>query len=148
MARVQLALNVADLEASVTFYSAVFGVAPHKRREGYANFEVQDPSLKLVLIETSAQERGTGTRGALNHLGVEVADSSGVDAAAAHLRTQGLGTHEESATVCCHARQDKVWVHDPAGTPWEIYTITDDDPVEVAGLKRAGSMDLLSSSCC
>ena len=148
MARVQLALNVADLEASVTFYSAVFGVAPHKRREGYANFEVHDPSLKLVLIETSSQERGTGTQGALNHLGIEVADSAAVDAATAHLRTQGLGTHEESATVCCHARQDKVWVQDPAGTPWEIYTITDDDPVEVADLKRAGSLDLMSPSCC
>ena len=76
--RVQLALNVSDLEASIAFYSAMFGVEPHKRRPGYANFAIAEPPLKLVLIETSEATRGTGTAGALNHLGVEVATTDDV----------------------------------------------------------------------
>lgn len=127
MSRVQLALNVADLEGSVEFYTKLFGVEPHKRRAGYANFAIQDPPLKLVLIETSG--RGSGTAGALNHLGVEVADAAEVRTAVERLSGAGLETAEEMETVCCYAQQDKVWVNDPAGTPWEVYTITDDNPV-------------------
>lgn len=128
MSRVQLALNVSDLDASVAFYSALFGAQPHKRRPGYANFEVSDPPLKLVLIEVPADQRGSGTREALNHLGVEVSDSAAVDRAAARLVSAGLVTVEEKDTTCCYATQDKVWVHDPAGAPWEVYVITDDAP--------------------
>ena len=128
MSRVQLALNVSDLEASVAFYSTLFGVQPHTRRPGYANFAIDEPALKLVLIEVSPKERGTGTAGALNHLGVEVADTAAVDEHAARLRTAGLAPADERATTCCYALQDKVWVHDPAGAPWEVYTITDDNP--------------------
>lgn len=128
MSRVQLALNVSDLEGSVEFYSKLFGVDPHKRREGYANFEVANPPLKLVLIETSEADRGTGTAGALNHLGVEVDGTDEVSAASARLSGEGLATRDEVDTVCCYATQDKVWVNDPAGAPWEIYTITDDNP--------------------
>lgn len=130
MSRVQLALNVADVESSVEFYSTMFGVAPHKRRPGYANFEVADPPLKLVLIEVPAGERGAGTVGALNHLGVEVETVAEVEAGAARLREAGLATFDEKDTTCCYALQDKVWVHDPAGAPWEIYTVKDDDPAE------------------
>jgi len=130
MSRVQLALNVSDLDSSVQFYSTLFGTEPHKRRVGYPNFAVDDPPLKLVLIETSEDDRGRGVGGALNHLGVEVESSQVVEAGAARLREAGLTTSGETDTVCCYARQDKVWVDDPAGVPWEVYTITDDAPQE------------------
>src|SRR6478735_198312 len=113
--RVQLALNVSDLEASVAFYSAMFGVEPHKRRPGYANFAMSEPPLKLVLIETSEDTRGTGTAGALNHLGVEVASTDDVAAARQRFTAAGLAAFDENDTTCCYALQDKVWVHDPAG---------------------------------
>ncbi len=128
MSRVQLALNVSDLEASIAFYSTLFGVEPHKRRPGYANFAVTEPPLKLVLIEVPADQRGTGVTGALNHLGVEVEDVAQVDAQAGRLREAGLAAFDEKDTTCCYALQDKVWVSDPAGAPWEIYTVKDDDP--------------------
>lgn len=132
MSRVQLALNVVDLEKSVEFYATLFGVQPHKRRDGYANFQVQDPPLKLVLFETPAAQRGIGTRDALNHVGVEVTDTADVRHASERLAAAGLATLDEEATVCCHAEQDKVWVSDPAGLGWEVYAITDDSPAESA----------------
>ncbi|HEY5186924.1 MAG TPA: ArsI/CadI family heavy metal resistance metalloenzyme [Actinomycetes bacterium] len=128
MSRVQLALNVSDLEASVAFYSTLFGVQPHKRRPGYANFAIAEPPLKLVLIEAPVDARGHGVAGALNHLGVEVETVDEVTAGAARLSAAGLATFDESDTTCCYALQDKVWVHDPAGAPWEIYTVKDDNP--------------------
>jgi len=128
MSRVQLALNVSDLEASVEFYASLFGVSPHKRRPGYANFAVNDPPLMLVLIEVPADARGRGTVDALNHLGIEVETTTRVDAEADRLRDAGLAAVDEAATTCCFALQDKVWLHDPAGAPWEIYTVKDDDP--------------------
>jgi catechol 2,3-dioxygenase-like lactoylglutathione lyase family enzyme len=126
--RVQLALSVSDLEQSVTFYSTLFGVKPHKRRPGYANFAIAEPPLKLVLIEVPEQTRGSGVIGALNHLGVEVESSDEVEASASRLREAGLAAFDERDTTCCYALQDKVWVHDPADVPWEIYTVKDDDP--------------------
>jgi catechol 2,3-dioxygenase-like lactoylglutathione lyase family enzyme len=140
---VQLALNVADLEASVAFYSTLFGVEPHKRRPGYANFAVAEPPLKLVLIEVPQDTRGSGTVGALNHLGVEVESSDDVEAGAARLREAGLAAFDEKDTTCCYALQDKVWVHDPAGAPWEIYTVKDDDPAN-----PRDANDLPVSACC
>ncbi|MBI1378147.1 MAG: glyoxalase/bleomycin resistance/dioxygenase family protein [Frankiales bacterium] len=150
MARVQLALNVADLEASVAFYSTLFGVEPHKRRPGYANFAIDEPPLKLVLIEVPAEARGAGVHGALNHLGVEVASTEEVEAGAARLSAAGLATFDEKDTTCCYALQDKVWVHDPAGAPWELYVVKDDDP---AGARPAtASLPLLElagdGTCC
>ncbi len=132
MSRVQLALNVADLEGSVAFYSTLFGTTPHKRRPGYANFAIADPPLKLVLIEVPAGTRGEGTEHALNHLGVEVDTVEEVHAGSDRLRQAGLAAFDERDTTCCYAVQDKVWVHDPAGAPWEVYAITDDNPVETA----------------
>ncbi|MBK6762622.1 MAG: VOC family protein [Micrococcales bacterium] len=149
MSRVQLALNVADLEGSVEFYSKLFGVSPHKRRPGYANFAIQDPPLKLVLIENA--DRGTGTEGALNHLGVEVDSTADVQAAVDRLSDEGLQTTEEMDTVCCYAQQDKVWVNDPAGAPWEVYTITDDNPVDraqPAGCCTPQTLTVSSASAC
>ena len=149
MSRVQLALNVSDLEASVAFYTNLFGTQPHKRRPGYANFAIEEPPLKLVLIETTEDARGHGTAGALNHLGVEIESSDAVRAGADRLAAAGLATFEESDTTCCYALQDKVWVQDPAGAPWELYVVKDDDPTQTQG--PGGSLELLSSNagaCC
>ncbi|MCK9896259.1 ArsI/CadI family heavy metal resistance metalloenzyme [Frankia sp. AgB32] len=125
MVRVQLALNVSDVDAAVEFYTKLFGVEPAKRRPGYANFAVDVPPLKLVLIE-NPDARGTGVAGALNHLGVEIESSAEVSAAASRLRASGLVTAVEENTACCYALQDKVWVDDPDGAPWEIYTVLAD----------------------
>ncbi|MDT0213150.1 ArsI/CadI family heavy metal resistance metalloenzyme [Rothia sp. ARF10] len=142
--RVQLALNVTDLEASIAFYSAMFGVEPAKRRPGYANFAVAEPPLKLVLIETTDDVRGTGTAGALNHLGVEVPSVEGVAAARERFAEAGLAAFDENDTTCCYALQDKVWVHDPAGAPWEVYTVKDENP---AGARPAtASLEVLDVS--
>jgi catechol 2,3-dioxygenase-like lactoylglutathione lyase family enzyme len=120
MSRVQLALRVADLEASIAFYTKLFGVEPAKRRDGYANFEIAEPPLKLVLIEGDGQD----TR--LDHLGVEVDATETVHAAARRLADAGLATVEENDTSCCYARQDKVWVHGPGREPWEVYVVKAD----------------------
>jgi catechol 2,3-dioxygenase-like lactoylglutathione lyase family enzyme len=117
VSRVQLALNVSDVDAAVEFYSRLFGVAPAKRRPGYANFAIDEPALKLVLIE-NADSPAT-----LNHLGVEVGSSGDVAAAQARLSGEGLETATEEGVSCCYAVQDKVWVSDPDGAPWEIYTV-------------------------
>jgi catechol 2,3-dioxygenase-like lactoylglutathione lyase family enzyme len=125
MSRVQLALNVSDLEAAVDFYSKLFDTTPAKRRTGYANFAISEPPLKLVLIE-SADARASGTAGALNHLGVEVATTAEVDAATTRLVDAGLAPIEERGAECCYARQDKAWVNDPDGAPWEVYVVLAD----------------------
>ena len=133
MSRVQLALNVSDIDAAVAFYSRLFGVEPAKRRPGYANFAVAEPALKLVLIE-STDARGSGVGGALNHLGVEVETPEEVAASVARLSAEGLETKVQDATTCCYAVQDKVWVHDPDGAPWEVYTVLADAPAETVDL--------------
>ena len=120
MSRVQLALNVSDLDAAVDFYSKLFATPPAKVRPGYANFAVAEPPLKLVLIE------GHGDSGTLNHLGVEVESTDEVAAAHARLSGEGLATATEDQVSCCFAVQDKVWVDAPDGEPWEIYTVLAD----------------------
>lgn len=121
MSRVQLALRVADLESSIAFYSTLFGIVPAKRREGYANFAIAEPPLKLVLIEGEA---GRETR--LDHLGVEVFSTEEVAAATERLKAAGLATVEEKDTSCCYAVQDKVWVRGPGAEPWEVYVVKAD----------------------
>lgn len=123
MSRVQLALNVNDLESAISFYSKLFGVPPAKVREGYANFAIAEPPLKLVLIENP------GHGGSLNHLGVEVESTELVTAATRRLRDEGLVADVEENTTCCYAVQDKVWVHGPDAEPWEVYTVLADAPV-------------------
>jgi catechol 2,3-dioxygenase-like lactoylglutathione lyase family enzyme len=123
MSRVQLALRVADLEASIEFYSTLFGVAPTKRRPGYANFAVTEPPLKLVLLEGQP-----GQATVMDHLGVEVDSSEQVAAATERLAGKGLVTDVEDDTTCCYARQGKVWVHGPGNEPWEVYTVKADSP--------------------
>ena len=126
MSRVQLALNVNDIDEAVTFYTALFGTGPAKRKPGYANFAITEPPLKLVLIED--KERGTGVAGALNHLGVEVETPAEVAAATARFAGDSLESLVQENTSCCYAVQDKVWVNDPDGAPWEIYTVLGDSP--------------------
>ncbi|WP_328863147.1 ArsI/CadI family heavy metal resistance metalloenzyme [Streptomyces sp. NBC_00306] len=121
MSRIQLALRVPDLAASVAFYTKLFGTGPAKRRDGYANFAVAEPPLKLVLIEGSPRE---ATR--MDHLGVEVDSSEAVNAATARLGASGLETDVEQDTTCCYALQDKVWVHGPGQEPWEVYVVKGD----------------------
>ena len=121
MSRVQLALNVDDLNESIAFYSRLFGTEPAKVRPGYANFAIADPPLKLILMEN----RGQG--GSLNHLGVEVADADTVDAEQTRLAAAGLASVDERATTCCYAKQDKFWVQGtPDGERWEVYAVTGD----------------------
>lgn len=127
MARIQLAINVSDLERSVDFYRRVFGTDPSKIRPGYANFTIDDPPLKLVLIESSSPTT-------LNHLGVEVDGTDSVVDATQRFSQCGLPTRIEDGVECCYARQDKVWVADPDGAEWEFYTVLDDsDVMEPAG---------------
>ncbi|KMS75612.1 glyoxalase [Streptomyces viridochromogenes] len=121
MSRVQLALRVPDLDASIAFYSRLFGTEPAKLRDGYANFAIAEPPLKLVLIEGTPDE---DTR--LDHLGVEVESTEAVHAATARLSDAGLATTEENDTTCCYALQDKVWVHGPGQEPWEVYVVKAD----------------------
>jgi catechol 2,3-dioxygenase-like lactoylglutathione lyase family enzyme len=119
--RVQLALNVDDIDEAVVFYSKLFGAEPAKRRPGYANFAITEPPLKLVLMENPGQG------GSLNHLGVEVPDIDAVDAEQARLAGTGLASVNERDTTCCYARQDKFWVQGPSdGERWEIYTVLAD----------------------
>lgn len=124
MGRVQLALNVSDLDEAVTFYSKLFATEPAKRRPGYANFAIADPSLKLVLFENPDQA------GTLNHLGIEVASTDEVVSATLRFCAEGLPTEVEDGVTCCHALQDKVWVAG-ADTRWEVYTVLADAPIDV-----------------
>ena len=124
MSRVQLALNVSNLDDAIIFYSKLFATEPAKVRPGYANFAIADPPLKLVLIE------GHGDAGSLNHLGVEVETTDEVGATQVRLSREGLTTATEDEVACCYAVQDKVWVDGPDREPWEIYTVLAD--VEMA----------------
>jgi len=136
MSRIQLALDVDDLDASIAFYSKLFGIEPAKTRPGYANFAVAEPPLKLVLIESP------GRGGSVNHLGVEVEDVDRVQAELGRLSQAGLASTEEHATTCCYAKQDKFWIENaPNGERWEIYTVVADSPTFSATAESG-------STCC
>ena len=139
MSRVQLALNVADINQAVNFYSKLFGSKPAKVRPGYANFALTSPPLKLVLIEDATQPPGS-----LNHLGVEVDTVSALADEKARLLEAGLATAVEDHVTCCYALQDKVWVKGPGDEPWEIYTVLADAelPAEAHGAGRS------DATCC
>jgi predicted enzyme related to lactoylglutathione lyase len=139
MSRVQLALNVSNLEEAIDFYSKFFNSEPAKIRAGYANFAIDEPALKLVLIE------GEGSPGSINHLGVEVFSVDDVVSAADRLSEQGMKTRIEENTTCCFAVQDKVWVDGPDGSNWEVYTVLDDAPSN-AGIAGDGRCCAPSSS--
>ena len=144
MSRVQLALRVADLEGSIRFYSSLFGVAPAKRRPGYANFAVTEPPLKLVLLEGVSDQPTV-----MDHLGVEVTTTGEVDDATARLSELGLFTQVENDTTCCYARQDKVWVHGPGNEPWEVYTVKEDSPTYgTDGITATAAPSDRPTACC
>jgi catechol 2,3-dioxygenase-like lactoylglutathione lyase family enzyme len=138
MSRVQLALNVPDIDEAVEFYSKLFATEPNKRKPGYANFAVADPPLKLVLFEHA------GADSRLNHLGVEVVSTDEVAAHQARLTGDGVATVEENGT-CCFAKQDKVWVDGPDGA-WEIYAVLEDS--ETFGQSSVHVDDGGDSACC
>jgi catechol 2,3-dioxygenase-like lactoylglutathione lyase family enzyme len=139
MSRVQLALNVSDIDEAVDFYSRLFQAEPAKRRPGYANFAVAEPPLKLVLIENPS------AAGTMNHLGVEVVSTEEVAAAAGRLAAEGLATATEESVSCCYAVQDKVWVEDPDGAPWEVYTVLADADAPNGDL---ASVDVCAAGAC
>ena len=141
MSRVQLALNVENVDEAVGFYSKLFGTDPAKRRPGYANFALTEPALKLVLIENP------GHGGSLNHLGVEVGSTDEVTDATRRLSDEGLETREQNEVSCCYAVQDKVWVHDPSGAPWEVYTVLADAPQQDASCCTGGAQ-AGGAACC
>ena len=138
MSRVQLALNVSDLDAAVAFYSKLFATEPAKLRPGYANFAIAEPPLKLVLVEGAIG-------GTLNHLGVEVESTDQVESAKNRLAASGLATATEDEVTCCYALQDKVWVDDPDGAPWEVYTVLADVEMPPGELRDVSPADAL---CC
>jgi catechol 2,3-dioxygenase-like lactoylglutathione lyase family enzyme len=130
--RLQLALNVRNLDEAIDFYGKFFNARPHKIRKGYANFAIDSPPLKLVLFENpNADER-------LNHLGVEVFEQAAVEDAQRRFGESGILDAVETETVCCHAAQNKIWAREPQGLKWEWYRITDDNPVQKAN----------QSTCC
>ncbi len=140
MSRVQLALNVSDLDAAVDFYTKLFATEPAKLRPGYANFAIAEPPLKLVLIE------GHGDPGSLNHLGVEVETTDEVDTMQTRLSGEGLATAIEDEVACCYAVQDKVWVDGPDREPWEIYTVLGDVEMAPGELRTVAPGE--DSMCC
>ena len=154
MSRVQLALNVDDLDESIAFYSKLFRTEPAKVRPGYANFAIADPPLKLVLIENP------GEGGSVNHLGVEVSDTEMVDQEQTRLADSGLASVDERGTTCCYAKQDKFWVEGaPNGEQWEVYTVladtegfgdpgTADQHTMCCGESASLELTPTSSSCC
>jgi catechol 2,3-dioxygenase-like lactoylglutathione lyase family enzyme len=141
MSRIQLALNVDDIDAAVDFYATLFDTPPAKRRPGYANFAVQDPPLKLVLFE-NAEASGT-----LNHVGVERFSMDEVQAEADRLEAAGLTLDVEGDVVCCYARQDKHWVTGPDGQRWENYVVLADAQPELEGV-GADAAGAQAGSCC
>jgi catechol 2,3-dioxygenase-like lactoylglutathione lyase family enzyme len=141
MSRIQLALNVNDLDAAVDFYSTLFATEPAKRRPGYANFAVENPPLKLVLFENPAAS------GTLNHLGVERASMDEVAAQADRLEAAGLSLETEGDVVCCYARQSKHWVTGPDGQRWENYVVLADAQPELEG-RSATEEAAPTSGCC
>jgi catechol 2,3-dioxygenase-like lactoylglutathione lyase family enzyme len=150
VSRLQLALNVNDIDTAVEFYSTLFDSAPVKRRPGYANFAIDNPALKLILFENPEQ---TGT---LNHLGVERESMEEVEAEANRLQAAGLALDVEGDVVCCYARQDKHWVTGPDGQQWENYVVLADAHSELEGKTALEVSDLrlrddsvpASGGCC
>jgi lactoylglutathione lyase len=137
MSRVQLALNVDDLDEAIAFYSKLFDTEPAKVKPGYANFAITEPPLKLVLLENP------GHGGTLNHLGVEVESSKALHDEITRLAGAGTLTEEEIGTTCCFATQDKVWLTGPGGERWEIYTVLADSETFGCGPEASAT-----TACC
>ncbi len=141
--RLQLALNVEDIDEAVDFYTRLFGVEPAKRRDGYANFAIDEPPLKLVLFETA------GAGGTINHLGVETETEDEVFSAQQRLAAAGLRTTGVDETMCCFADKTETWVTDPAGVEWEWYVKSGDNEVrENIVVANPVAAEREDSACC
>jgi catechol 2,3-dioxygenase-like lactoylglutathione lyase family enzyme len=125
--KAHLALNVKNVEQSIEFYKKMLGIEPSKVRSGYAKFDVQNPPLNLTLNQYPFNERG-----ALSHLGIQVAATEDVLAMRERWIEKGLVTHDEMQTNCCYALQDKSWVHDPDGNEWEVFVVLEDNLAETS----------------
>jgi predicted enzyme related to lactoylglutathione lyase len=141
--RPHLALTVTDVGRSIPFYEALFGTKPEKVRDGYAKFSVADPALNFTLNQGA---RGEGL-GAFNHAGIQVASTDDVLAAKDRLVSAGLAAFDEMDTTCCYARQDKIWVRDPDGTPWEVFATHEDTEHEGAGGVGVAEADSQACGC-
>ena len=143
--RPHLALTVTDVERSIPFYEALFATAPEKRRPGYAKFSVAEPALNFTLTQGERSELG-----AFNHAGIQVETTGGVLAAKERLVAAGLAAFDEMDTTCCYARQDKIWVRDPDGTPWEVFVTHADVPAESCGCEDGSDAECCSTvaACC
>ena len=140
--RLQLALNVNDLNEAIAYYTKLLGSEPHKIRDGYANFAIESPPLKLVLFENpEAPER-------LNHLGVEVFEPGQVAAAKNRLSESNILEQVQINETCCHATQDKVWSREPQGLRWEWYLITNDTITNVTITDEAPHKTAETRPCC
>ncbi len=140
--RLQLALNVRDIDEAVAYYGKLFGAEPHKRRPGYANFAIAEPPLKLVLFENpDAEER-------LNHLGVEVFERDELLAQSRRLDEVGVLDDPARETTCCHATQEKFYSTEPQGMSWEWYRITDDNPDRAVEIGDRSGEDAKAGVCC
>jgi catechol 2,3-dioxygenase-like lactoylglutathione lyase family enzyme len=142
MSRVQLALNVDDIDAAVAFYRTLFNTEPAKRRPGYANFAIAEPPLKLVLLENP------GSGGSVNHLGVEVENAADVAIHHTRLTDEGLVAREEMGRTCCYAVQDKFWVTAPDGESWEHYVVLADSQPELEGQTATGLSTVAGDGTC
>ena len=139
--RLQLALNVEDLDRAVDFYSKMFDTPPDKIRPGYANFAIEQPPLKLVLFE------GAGDTGSINHLGVEVEAAAQVESAASRLQAEGLELTDVAETECCYAEKTETWLEGPDGTRWEWYVKHADSDSAAAQVHTLESSDGAGSCC-
>ena len=143
-AKTHISLNVTDVARSTRFYSAFFGVPVNKEKPGYANFDLNNPGLKLALNERAAFERGE----AVNHFGIQVAAVEDVFAARDRLKAAGLATFDENDVTCCYALQEKVWVTDPDGNSWEVYFLLADSDVERLETACCDGETQEAASCC
>ena len=151
--KAHLALNVHNAETSIEFYKKMLGIEPSKVRNGYAKFDVHNPPLNLTLNEHSFRERG-----ALSHLGIQVASTDDVLAIRKHWTESGLLTRDEMQTSCCYALQDKTWVRDPDGNEWEVFVVLEDNLAETAPCEcgekvsvttaEAAAATVALTSCC
>jgi predicted enzyme related to lactoylglutathione lyase len=140
--RPHLALTVTDVERSIPFYAALFGTQPEKRKPGYAKFSVAVPALNFTLTQGERSELG-----AFNHAGIQVQTTDDVLAARERLVAAGLAAFDEMDTTCCYARQDKIWVHDPDGTPWEVFATHEDVDEQACGCDDTGCCSDVTDCC-
>ncbi len=119
MSRIHIAITTTDVARAIPFYETLFGTTPVKVRDGYAKFDVAEPSVNFTL-NAAAEGEAVGHRGS-QHFGIQVSDTATVNAARERLEAAGLSTRTEDNVTCCYAVQDKIWAVDPDGHRWEVF---------------------------